>query len=160
MASNHLKLKNAKLWFNTDDIIIGETSIIGEPATSVSYTFSFPLYARPETCGESIGIHEVKVFLLLDENAKDSTKPYLRTVDHLVYLYKQQITLKFSTFTYVANTERTYPSGFKFKTSAVMNDAKNKYPGSSANIVLSRPIEGKWLLIDVKNTESSNCFFY
>jgi hypothetical protein len=162
MASKHLKLKNAKLWFNVSDIIISETSIVGEdPVASASYTFSFPLYATPEPCSNSIGVHEVKVFLLYDAHAKDSAKPYLRTVDHLVYLYKQQITLKFSTFSYVADTEKTYPSGFKFKTLAGINDAKNNYTGYSANIVLTRPIESpNWLLIDVKNTESSNCFFY
>lgn len=121
------------------------------------------MYASIGVAPPSIGVHEVKVLLFFDVNAKDSSKPYLRTADHLVYLYKEKITLKFSTFAYVAQPVPIYPPNFKFKTSASINDSKNKFTGSTANVVLRRPTLDPVLVIEIKNVVSpivSSCIEY
>lgn len=162
------KLAHTQLWFNARrDIIMQESSNPNIPegntaaiplldGKSIKYEFSFPLYPSLKTAladpsPSSIGVHEVKAVLFYDVNAPDSSKPYLRTVDHLVYLYKEKITLKFSTFAFVAVPEPIYPTFFKFKTSAHINDSKNKFTECTANVVLRRPTADPLLVIEIKD---------
>jgi hypothetical protein len=161
-----LKFANKKLWFNAGrDIIMQESSnpLIPQGNTAAvplldgksnKYVFSFPLYPSVEAISPSIGVHEVKALLFYDVNAPDKSKPYLRTVDHLVYLYKEKVTLKFSTFAYVADPVPFYPPNFKFSTSASINDASNTFTGSSVNVVLRRPTAAPLLVIKIKDIVS------